>query len=270
MRRSSVLVLLVLASLALTVGAAHAITFGQPDGNLHPNVGALLADYDPDSPGPDILCSGTLIDERVFLTAAHCTAFLEAEGITQVWVTFAPSYDEDSTSVAGLLAADSWVTNPQFGAGGASDTHDIAVVLLAQDAAGITPAQLPTAGLLDQLKAAHELDDRTFTAVGYGTVREDKTGGPHSLFFDGVRRYALQHALNVEKAWLLLSMNPSTGNGGTCYGDSGGPHFLGGVESNLVVSITITGDAWCRASDKTYRLDTASAREFLDDFVTLP
>jgi hypothetical protein len=27
----------------------------------------------------------------------------------------------------------------------------------------------------------------------------------------------------------------------------GGPHFLGGVESNVIVSITITGDAWCRA-----------------------
>src|SRR5215211_7060840 len=134
----------------------------------------------------------------------------------------------------------------------------------------ITPAQLPTAGLLDQLKATHQLDDRTFTAVGYGTVREDKTGGPHSLFFDGVRRYALQHALNLEKAWLLLSMNPSTGNSGTCYGDSGGPHFLGGVDSDLVVSITITGDVWCRATDKTYRIDTPAARAFLDDFVTLP
>jgi hypothetical protein len=26
----------------------------------------------------------------------------------------------------------------------------------------------------------------------------------------------------------------------------------------------------CRATDKTYRLDTEAAREFLDDFVTLP
>jgi hypothetical protein len=65
-------------------------------------------------------------------------------------------------------------------------------------------------------------------------------------------------------------MQPSTGDGGTCYGDSGGPHFLGGVESDLIVSTTITGDAMCRATDKTYRLDTTSARDFLDDFVTLP
>jgi secreted trypsin-like serine protease len=268
-RKWLIAVLLAMACLVLSTGPAGAITFGQPDGNRHPNVGALLADWDPDSPGPDILCSGTLIAPKVFLTASHCTAFLESEGISQVWVTFAPAYDEDSTSLAGLLPG-TYVTNPLFGSGGASDPHDIAVVLLAQAPAGIAPAQLPTAGLLDQLKAAHELDDQTFTAVGYGTVREDKTGGPHSLFFDGVRRYALQSALNVEPSWLLLSMNPSTGSGGTCYGDSGGPHFLGGVESNLIVSITITGDAWCRATDKTYRVDTASARDFLDDFVTLP
>jgi secreted trypsin-like serine protease len=268
-RRSLLIVLLAVAALLLPAATANAITFGQPDGNLHPNVGALLADYDPDSPGPDVLCSGTLIAPTVFLTAAHCTAFLEAEGFSQVWVTFAPTYDEDATTTAGLLAG-SYVTHPEFGSGGAADTHDIAVVLLQQAPVGITPAQLPTAGLLDELQASHQLRSQTFTAVGYGTVREDKTGGPHAFFFDAIRRYALQSALSLEKAWLLLSMNPSTGSGGTCYGDSGGPHFLGGVDSNLIVSITITGDAMCRATDKNYRLDTASAREFLDDFVTLP
>ena len=262
--------LLVAMMLALTVGAAQAITFGQPDGDLHPNVGALVADWDEESPGPDIFCSGTLIAPTVFLTAAHCTASLEAEGITEVWVTFASDYDEDAASPAGLIAGTP-VSHPEFGTGGASDTHDIAVVLLEQAPAGITPAQLPTAGLLDQLKASHQLRTQTFTAVGYGTVREEKTGGPHGfLDSEGVRMYALQSALNLENAWLLLSMNPSTGSGGTCYGDSGGPHFLGGVESNLIVSITITGDAMCRATDKTYRLDTEAARDFLDDFVTLP
>jgi hypothetical protein len=100
-------------------------------------------------------------------------------------------------------------------------------------------------------------------------VREDKTGGPHAFVFDGIRRDALQSALNLEKAW-LLSMTPSTGNGRTCYGDSGGPNFLDGVASNPIVSITITGDAWCRATNKTYRPDTPAARNFLDNFVTLP
>jgi secreted trypsin-like serine protease len=263
-----VVVLLTVAVSWLLTRTADAITFGQPDGDRHRNVGALLADYDDESPGPDILCSGTLIGPRVFLTAAHCTAFLEAEGIQQVSVTFAPTYDEDATSPAGLFTG-TYVTHPLFGAGGQSDPHDIAVVLLDQ-APPATPATLPAAGLLDGLTASHQLDDQTFTAVGYGTVREDKTGGPHAFFFDGIRRFALQSALNLQPSWLLLSMNPSTGSGGGCYGDSGGPHFLGGASSNLIVSITITGDAMCRATDKTYRLDTASARAFLGEFVTLP
>ena len=63
-------------------------------------------------------------------------------------------------------------------------------------------------------------------------------------------------------------MNPATGNGGTCYGDSGGPNFLG--TTGVVAAITITGDAVCRATNVDYRLDTASARAFLDDYVALP
>src|SRR5215204_3628949 len=125
-------------------------------------------------------------------------------------------------------------------------------------------ARLPTVGLLSGLKADGSIYDQTFTAVGYGTVREDKTGGPHAFFFDGIRRYALQSFLSLQKAWLTLNMNPSTGSGGTCYGDSGGPHFLGGVNSNLIVSVTVTGDAMCRATDKTYRIDTPWARDFLE------
>jgi hypothetical protein len=63
-------------------------------------------------------------------------------------------------------------------------------------------------------------------------------------------------------------MNPSTGDGGTCYGDAGGPHFLG--DSDMIVSITATGDAPCRAMDITYRLDSESARDYLSRFVELP
>ena len=48
--------------------SAGAITFGQLDGNTHPNVGGLFADWDPEVPGPDFLCSGTLISPTVFLT----------------------------------------------------------------------------------------------------------------------------------------------------------------------------------------------------------
>ncbi|HSK16674.1 MAG TPA: trypsin-like serine protease [Gaiellaceae bacterium] len=257
-----------LAAAILVAGPAGAITFGKPDGNLHPYVGALLADYDEESPGLDLLCSGTLIAPRVFQTAGHCTDFFASIGIepADVWVTFDPAYDEDSA--VNTVHRGTYTTHPDFGysgPGGSSNPFDLAVVVL--DAApGPAPAELPRVGLLDGLKASGALKSRPFTAVGYGTVREDKRTGPNAFFFDGIRRYALQSYQSLQPAWLTLSMQPSTGDGGTCYGDSGGPHFLGGKTSRLLVSLTVTGDAMCRATDKTYRLDTTWARDFLEQF----
>ena len=84
----------------------------------------------------------------------------------------------------------------------------------------------------------------------------------------GQRRYADQGFRSLTKSWLNLSMNPSVGSGGTCYGDSGGPNFLG--DTNLLAATTITGDFMCRATNVDYRLDTTSARSFLGQFVALP
>jgi hypothetical protein len=72
----------------------------------------------------------------------------------------------------------------------------------------------------------------------------------------------------INPAWLHISMNPATGNGGGCYGDSGGPNFLG--TTDILAAITITGDAICRSTNVAYRLDTPSSRTFLGQFVTLP
>ena len=145
------------------------------------------------------------------------------------------------------------------------DLHDIAVVLLYEPVSGIDPARLAGAGYLDERKSI--LRSERFVAVGYGQVRDTKREGPNALMpSGGVRRFAEQSFLSLQRAWLNLSMNPSTGSGGTCFGDSGGPHFHRGV----LVSITILGDSVCRATDKTYRVDSASARAFLDDFVDLP
>ena len=270
MRRLLLVAAIVGAALA-TAAPASAITFGQLDGNRHPNVGALFADWDPDSPGQDLLCTGTLISREDFLTASHCTEFLPAIGVDpdEVFVSFDPDpLNPDGTvkSTTTMLPA-TYHTHPKYGAGG-GDVHDIAVVVLDAPYTAAFPARLPT---LNQLGGMN-LKNQRFTAVGYGTVREIKQTGPNAFFFDGKRRFVTQGFNALNKVWLKLSMNPSIGSGGTCYGDSGGPHFLGAgaSETNIVVSLTVTGDTPCRATDVTYRTDTASARAFLGQFVTLP
>lgn len=265
--------LVLLAALAASLvlaPSAGAITFGQLDGNRHPSVGVLFADWDPDSPGLDLLCTGTLISPEDFLTASHCTEFLPSVGVDpdEIFVTFSPdplTADGTLRSTTKLLPA-TYHTHPDYGVGG--DPHDIAVVVLDAPYTQATPARLPRLNQLDSMK----LKDQRFTAVGYGDVREIKQTGPNALFFDGKRRFVTQGFNSLTKVWLKLDMNPSTGSGGTCFGDSGGPHFLGAGanETNLLVALTVTGDSVCRSTDVDYRTDTASAREFLRQFVTLP
>lgn len=271
-RRNFPLIALAAALLLIVASPGMAITHGEADGNDHPNVGSIVLDV------PDLglfqSCSGTLIAEDVFLTASHCTVgldgLLEAFPGTQVLVTFDPTISEGGTFFTG-----EWFTNPDYngfqGKGGSSDPGDVAVIVL--DAApGITPASLPAAGMLDQLKADHVLKDTRFTAVGYGTIRETNRTGFQGILDNLDRNRAEQGYHSLTKAWLTLPMTPSNGNGGTCYGDSGGPHFihLDGAETDIVASITVLGDAPCKASDKTYRMDTDSARNFLNDFVDVP
>ena len=52
--------------------------------------------------------------------------------------------------------------------------------------------------------------------------------------------------------------------GGTCCGDSGGPVFLGGPNSNVIVAVTSFGlNALCRGTDFAYRLDRAEVLNWI-------
>ena len=73
----------------------------------------------------------------------------------------------------------------------------------------------------------------------------------------------LQSFKNLFPAWLTLSGNTSADTELTCFGDSGGPHFLG--DSNVIVSLTATGGGPCKSTEVTYRIDTPSARQYLAD-----
>ncbi len=249
-RRTAATLLLGAGALLLVIVTAEAITNGQPDGNRHPNVGGLVAAR-AYSDGTWIYCSGTLISPTVFLTAAHC-----AEG-ARVRVSFSSAYQDGDRVYAGSFYAD-----PQYGHSN-SDPHDIAVVVFDRPVTGIAPAQLPAAGALGSLP-----NSQLFTSVGYGAYEVTNQPGGHRYLYNDVRAVATGTLNSITPSWLRISMNPATGNGGTCYGDSGGPNFLG--NSTTVAATTITGDAVCRAVNIVYRLDTPSARNFLRQFVVLP
>lgn len=256
MRRAIAAGSAIVALLLLPVGVG-AITYGEPDGDDHPEVGALLAPQ-AYSDGTWAACSGTLISPTVFLTAAHCDLDVDDDVVA---VTFDSSYDPDS----GTTYLGTWHADPKY-TWAQNDPHDIAVVVFDLPVPGITPAQLPEAGSLDDLKLGTR-----FTSVGYGGQSVTIDHGPIFNYAD-IRYVATGGLLALNRSWLRISMNPALGDGGTCYGDSGGPNFLGAgaTETNIVAGTTITGDSMCRATNVDYRMDTPSARAFLEDYVTLP
>jgi hypothetical protein len=272
-----------LAVLLLVVSSSpvpvQAITNGFPDTtNTFSNVGTVLA------VGTDgqafQLCSGTLISPTVFLTVAHCALyfndFLAPEGFT-LYMSFGnPIPILALTDVNTLIPVTQIIPNPMYVQ--ANDTHpfnphhgsdpgDLAVIILPlRVTQGITPAVLPTLGLLDELAAKNALHGVSFTTVGYGS--EDRFGNRSNPM---PRMFAFSAFRALTPGFLQLSINPTLNNGGACFGDSGGPIFLQVNDKLILMAIdSVGGDHVCRATSGNYRLDTVTARDFLRNFVTLP
>ena len=233
---------------ALGAPSAQAVLNGEPTGpGQYGNVGMVLNDFQY-TDGTWILCSGSLISPTVFLTAAHCGWDGE-----QATITFDSTYDGSTgTTYTGTFHAD-----PQWQRAH-SDPHDIAVIVFDEPFDGITPVQLPAAGSLSKLKAGTPV-----VGVGYGASTKTVTVGGNTYTYDDVRKAATGTSTAVTTSWLKIDENAARGNGGGCFGDSGGPNFIGDVQ----VSMTLSGDRNCQAVNATYRLDTPSARDFLRPYI---
>ncbi len=66
----------------------------------------------------------------------------------------------------------------------------------------------------------------------------------------------------------LQTNGNGAGRGGTCSGDSGGPVFYGGYESNTIVAVTSFGlNSWCRGVDFSYRTDRQEVLDWIASVV---
>jgi hypothetical protein len=271
----------VVAALLAMVGSALAITGGQVDGNGHPNV-AMIVFYQPDG---RFRCSATLVSPTVLVTAAHCT-----DGVRgKVIATFDPvaptptprAADDagDGMSATGYTSAPvGWIAGTPHahplwdGELQLNDLHDVGVIVLDAPYTAATPASLAPRGYLAGLaKGNGGLGKEPFTVVGYGVFFDKPTEGPQkpTAVADRTRRFTDAVGQNISSQVLKLaeSDNDSRAGGGTCFGDSGGPAFHGGL---LVADTSFGASQFCRSFGGYYRLDTDDARSFLDDFVTVP
>ncbi len=281
MKRLAAVALALMAALLTMVGTSGAITGGQLDGTRHPNV-AMIVFYQPDG---RFRCSATLVSPTVLVTAAHCT-----DGVRgKVIVTFEPVSPaplpraaDDTGSGMSTIGYGSSVPGWQTGTPHAhplwdgelqlNDLHDVGVVVLDAPYTGATPATLPPRNYLAGLASGNGgLNKQTFTVVGYGVFFEKPTEGPQkpTAIADRTRRFADAVGQNISSQVLKLAENQkdSRADGGTCFGDSGGPVFHGG---RIVGDTSFGASQFCRSAGAYYRLDTDDARMFLDDYVAVP
>jgi hypothetical protein len=295
MRRSTTTIVTALVaagatSVTLALPAAAINSYNAAPAPERTEVGAFVALWDNTGDGMpdrfDWVCSGTMVDDDTYLTAAHCTDDWPAG--TRFFVSLEqdlqPLIDANAaltpSAQAALFLAKGWVVegdthqDPAY-PGNSADAHDIGVIDFAdravtpQDVWNFTPATLPTAGQLTQL-GGRALDAANWWAVGYGTEEAVRGPGGQTHPGGGVRMKGLEDFNSLNKTWVRLAMNESRGLGGACYGDSGGPNFVELGGKLVLAATTITGDVPCYATNVAYRLDTPSARAFLDPYVDLP
>ena len=278
----------VLLSLALlfTPVDAHAQdnteTVGQPDLasirvvdalNLFPNVGALIYFAEPNDfgipPGIVTQCSGTLIHERAFLVAGHCTA---ATGGTllpfiRAFVTLSPNALDRSAwrEVSGLAYHPSIppCPAPDFCTFRGLDPGilDIGLVFLSRPVRDVQPATLGRPGTLESDRAAGQF----MIVAGYGFLNSVPGGIPPPISeWDGLRRLKISRLQRVvDNEWASWSLP-----GIVCYGDSGAPTFFNdhpfaGRSRERVVAVASDGGDVCFSRDDRARVDTKEAQDWI-------
>ena len=266
--------LVVALALATLFGAGiHAITNGVPDGDDHPYVAFLLF-YAPDAEGnivPQWTCSGSLISERVVLTAGHCTEIgpgLGNAAKVEVW------FDSDVLGAGfpgGGIESANLHTHPDFSwrqyASLRWDTIDVGVVVLDQAVTDRRFAVLPSIGLAETLAMKTDVE-----LVGYGAQYKAHVSGPpfgrwetNWMRYRAASQVVASDNVNADR-WLKLTANPAQGKGGVCFGDSGGPALLAGTD--LVVGTTsFANNLNCAGVVYSNRVDRDVVLDWVRSFV---
>jgi V8-like Glu-specific endopeptidase len=229
------------------------VTNGTLDGDAHPYVGLMAAQ---DGAGNFLWrCSGALLSPTLFLTAGHCTEAPAAH--VEIW------FDAD---VEHGIPANGYPTTGDVG--GTPHTHpqydpdafylfDLGVVVLDKAYNVGQYGTLPKLNQLDQYAKKRGKNKVTFTSVGYGLQKSFPDAASWKNEDDRIRMVAHPRLVQINTGYtgdysIMLSNNANTG--GTCFGDSGGPNFIG--DTNVIAGVTSFGkNNTCAGTGGVYRVD---------------
>ena len=267
--RKTVTTVALASALVLAGGtAAQAITGNFTDDFEHDYVG--LAVFFDETGQPTHRCSGSLLTDRVFLTAGHCVT-LDDEGT--VATSARVYFEQDVQALGAAYPTSGGVVSTEIydygyrGLDEIPESRDAGVLVLdesVEDTYDIGEyASLATAGSLDRYAAAHPGNTATTTVSGYGVQESNGSRTKTVAYRERLTAESFiigLHDTSTAGYNVKLSTNPGGGRGGTCFGDSGGPVLVG--DTVTAVNSFVKNGA-CAGTGFGYRVDQQAVIDFI-------